>query len=296
MRTPHSPRLITGLITLLFAVCAARAVSAQAPSSPTPPAFDVVSIKKNTAGVPGGGGRTLPDGSQHMVNMAVRQFILTASPVPTREVVGLPEWATTERYDVDVKPPAGSTRDQQRLMWQALWADRFKLVAHIEQRERDVFSLVLARSDGRLGPELKVSPNDCSPRPPGAPPPALPTWRPTDKEIMSRCGAMTGVGMILSGGMKLDNLAVSISGLAGGEVINETGIDGFYSIHLKFSPRRGPAVPLDPGVAPTAAAATNDDLPDIFTAIQEQLGLKLVRGKKMMPVFVIDHIERPTEN
>src|SRR5689334_101683 len=109
--------------------------------------FDVVSTKRSPADARGGGGPTFPDGSQRMVNEAVRQFILTASPVATRDVVGLPDWATTERYDVEVKPPAGSTRDQIRQMWQAMWADRFKLVAHVEQRERDVFSMVLARSD-----------------------------------------------------------------------------------------------------------------------------------------------------
>jgi uncharacterized protein (TIGR03435 family) len=103
-----------------------------------------------------------------------------------------------------------------------------------------------------------------------------------------------GGGTILSGGMKLDALALSISGLAGGDIFNETGLDGFYSLTLKFSPRRGPQA-LDPN-APPNAATPNDDAPDIFTALEEQLGLKLVRGKKQLPVFVVDHIERPTEN
>jgi uncharacterized protein (TIGR03435 family) len=258
------------------------------------PQFDVVSIKHNASTTGGGGGRTFPDGSQRMVNMAVRQFIQTASPSPTREVIGLPDWATTERYDVEVKPPAGSTREQIKQMWQAMWVERFRLAAHIEQRERDVFSMVLARSDGTLGPDLNPSPNDCSPPKPGTPPPAAPTAPPTDKEIMSRCGMRMGAGTIVSGGMKLDNLAFSISGLAGGEIFNDTALDGFYSITLKFSPRRSPQT-LDPGAAPSAAAPS-DDAPDIFTALQEQLGLKLVRGKRQLPVLVIDHIERPSEN
>lgn len=249
--------------------------------------FDVVSIKRNTS-LTGGGGRTLPDGSQRMVNMAVRQFILTASPVATREVIGLPDWATTERFDVDVKPPDGSTRDQQKQMWQTMWAERFKLAAHIEQRERDVYSLVIARSDGKLGPNLSPSTLDCSPAR-GTPPPVPPSGRPTEKEVMSRCGMMMGIGAIMSGGMKMDGLAVSLYGLAGGDVENHTGLDGFYSVSLKYSARRGAAAPLDTN-------ASTDDAPDIFTALEEQLGLKLVRSKKMMPVFVVDHIERPTEN
>lgn len=86
----------------------------------------------------------------------------------------------------------------------------------------------------------------------------------------------------------MDGLATSLYGLAGGDVENHTGLDGFYALSLKFSARRGAAPPLD--------LAGADDTPDIFTALQEQLGLKLERAKKMMPVFVIDHIERPSEN
>jgi len=287
MRSPSSRPMLATLAWMAFT---AALVSQDARVE-----FEVVSIKRSTSDGRGGG-RSFPDGSQRMTNIPIRNFILAASPVPTREVVGLPDWAMTERYDVALKPPPGSTPAQRRQMMQAMFADRMKLVAHVEQHERDVFSLVLARSDGRLGPDLKPSPNDCSPPLPGTPLPAPSTSRPTEKEILSRCGMMMGVGTIVSGGMKLDNLVVSISGLAGGDVLNETGLDGFYSMTLKFSPRRGPAAPLDPGAAPTATAAANDDLPDIFTALQEQLGLKLVRGKKMMPVFVVDHIERPSEN
>jgi uncharacterized protein (TIGR03435 family) len=257
-------------------------VSAQAPVE-----FDVVSIKRNSSTTPGGGGRSLPDGTQMMSNMAIRNFILAASPVPTREVTGLPDWATTERYDVTLKPPAGSTPEQRKQMMQAMFADRMKLMAHLEQHERDVYSLVLARSDGRLGPELKPSTLDCGPRPPGTPPPPLPQGPPTAKAFLTRCGMMMGPGSIVSGGMRMDGLAQSLYGLAGGDVENHTGLDGFYVVNLTFAAARGRGLPVD---------ANNDDAPDIFTALQEQLGLKLQHEKKMMPVFVVDHIERPSEN
>ncbi len=282
-------RLVVGVVASLPLIVAgtflAYRVSAQ---SPVRSEFEIVSIKRSMSNTPGGGGRTLPDGSQRMVDMPLRNFIATASPVATREVIGLPDWATTERYDVEVKPPAGSSREQIREMWRTMWADRMKLIAHVEQRERDVYSLVLARADGKLGPDLKPSTLDCSPPAPDTPPPAPPTTRPTEKEVMSRCGMMRSVGAILSGGMKMDGLATSLYGLAGGDVENHTGLDGFYALSLKFSARRGAAPPLD--------LAGADDTPDIFTALQEQLGLKLERAKKMMPVFVIDHIERPSEN
>jgi uncharacterized protein (TIGR03435 family) len=92
-----------------------------------------------------------------MTNGAIRQFITLAAAVPVREVRGLPDWAEDERYDVTARPPAGSTREQRSDMWRTLFAERMKLVAHIEEHERDTFALVVARSDGRLGPQLKKS-------------------------------------------------------------------------------------------------------------------------------------------
>jgi uncharacterized protein (TIGR03435 family) len=272
-------------LVAVFACLCAAALRAQ---TPAPVEFDVVSIKRNTSGNAGGGGRTLPDGTEQMTNFAIRQFIGAASPVPTREVIGLPDWAMTERYDVVLKPPPGSTQDQQREMWRTMFATRMKLAAHVEQRERDVYLMTLARSDGRLGPELKPSPLDCSPPARGTPPPAPRTTPPTDKEILGMCGMRMGPGLIISGGMRLNNLAVSLSGLAGGEIEDRTGLDGFYTVTLKFSVQRSAGAPLDANAA--------DEAPDIFTALREQLGLKLEREKQMRPVFVIDHIERPTEN
>jgi uncharacterized protein (TIGR03435 family) len=72
--------------------------------------FEVVSIKRNTSGNPGNSARTLPDGTQVMTNSPIRAFIMSASPVDAEEVIGLPDWALTERYDVAFKPPAGYTR------------------------------------------------------------------------------------------------------------------------------------------------------------------------------------------
>jgi len=183
-------------------------------------------------------------------------------------------------------------------MWRAMFADRMKLVAHVEQRERDVYSMVLARADGRLGPELKKSTLDCGPRPAGSPPPPPPpppSGPPTPKDFANRCGMMMGLNVIVSGGMPMNNLAASLYGTVNGEVENETGLEGFYAFTLTFSRQRTGAAPL--GATPNPAAdGASDDLPDVFTALQEQLGLKLLRGKKMMPVFVVDHIERPSEN
>lgn len=132
--------------------------------------FEVVSIKRHVTLEASGGIQTLPDGTMIMINQPIASLIRGAAPVPVREVIGAPDWVNTERYDVTTKPPAGSTAEQRREMPRRMFADRMKLVAHVEQRERDTFALVLARRDGKLGPNLKPSTLDCAPRP--APNPA----------------------------------------------------------------------------------------------------------------------------
>jgi uncharacterized protein (TIGR03435 family) len=263
-------------------------VAAQASA---PLEFDVVSIKHVEELRPGGGMRTLPDGTFMMMNQPLWTVIGLASPVPARDIVGMPDWMMRERYDVTVKPPAGLTREELKtmmpLMWRAMFTERMKLAAHVEQHEKNAYALVLAHSDGRLGPELKPSTLDCTPRPNSPPAPALQSI-PSLQERQNRCGMSMSAGLIVSGGTTIDQLARSLNGLAGGDVENRTGLTGSYAVTLKFSLRA-----LGPASGQNAAI---DDVPDIFTAVQEQLGLKLQREKKMTPVFVIDRVERPSEN
>jgi uncharacterized protein (TIGR03435 family) len=272
------------ILSLALALAGLQAISAQT----THAEFDVVSIKRADPNATGGGMRTLPDGTSIMTNVAIWQFIRSAAPAPVQDVIGLPDWANTERYDLTAKPPAGSTREQRSEMWRTLFAERMKLVAHVEEKERDTFALVVARSDGRLGPQLRPSTLDCSPRPPGTRPPPPPAQPPTESEAQSRCGGMFGNGVIVSGGISMDRLVFSLGGLAGRLVNDRTGLTGDYALTLKFSP------PRTPGSSQQAPAP--DDPPEFFTALQEQLGLKLQPEKTMVPVLVIDHIERPTEN
>ena len=283
-------RILPIALTAISTLSLAR-VSAQSPASVE---FDVVSIKRVDELRPGGGMRILPDGTVMMMNGSIGALVNAASPVPVppRDIIGGPDWLWRERYDVTVKPPAGMTPEQRRemtpMMWRAMFADRMKLVAHVEQREKDAYALVLARGDGRLGPELKPSTLDCTPNP-HATPPAPSQTPPSLQERQNRCGVSMSQGLIVSGGVTLDQLARSVSGLAGGETENRTGLTGVYSVKIAFSLQR------NAGASPDANAPV-DDAPDIFTALQEQLGLKLQREKKMTPVFVIDHIERPSEN
>src|SRR5690349_2241645 len=100
-----------------FALIVGATASAQSPATSE---FDAVSIKKSDSTTPGGGMRSRPDGGMTMTNQPIRSILLSASPVQTREVLGLPDWVTSERYDVTVKPPEGATREQVREMWRAM--------------------------------------------------------------------------------------------------------------------------------------------------------------------------------
>jgi len=246
-----------------------------------------VSIKRVIEVRNGMAARTLPDGSQVMSNLPVAGFVREASPVKVREVFGLPEWAQTERFDVTVKPPPGVNELSRRAMWRAMFVDRMKLSAHVEQRERTIYALVTARSNGKLGPQLKASALDCTPRPETPPAPGTPV---RVSDFKSRCGYGMNGTSIVSGGMSMDQMAQALQGEVDADVENRTGLQDRYVVDLQYAP------PLRiTGAAADAERATGER-PDIFTAVQEQLGLKLVREKKMMPVFVVDHIERPTEN
>jgi uncharacterized protein (TIGR03435 family) len=274
---------------LIAAALSSTGLVAQGPSPPPAASaqFEVISIKRNTS-LGGAGIRNLPDGTLVMTNQPIRSIIFTASPVPVREVVGLPDWANTERYDVTAMPPAGATRQQRSEMMRNLFAERMMLAAHVEERERDTFALVVARTDGRLGPQLTPSTLDCSPRPPGTPPPPPPPQLPSLADAQSRCGGLFGQGSIVSGGITMDQLVPSLSGLAGRLVNNRTSLQGSYALTLHFATTRSPGAPAD--------TAATDDAPEFFTALQEQLGLKLQPEKTHVPVLVVDHIERPTEN
>jgi len=249
------------------------------------PQFDVVSIKPHKSDPPVGGSmRTLPDGTFMIIGLPIRSIIAFASPVPVtpREIIGMPDWVATERYDITGKPAPGSnpTREQRAEMMRAMLIERMKVAGHIEEQEQTTFALVVAQSDGRLGPELKKSTIDCKP---SAQADAVPQTRPPTP---SRCGMWMGQGTIEGNGVTCDSLVASLSGLAGGRVNNRTGLDGVYDLKLHFAE---PRLNLNP-------QAPVDDAPQFVTALQEQLGLKLVPEKAMVKVFVIDHIERPTPN
>jgi uncharacterized protein (TIGR03435 family) len=276
---------------LLGMFLALPVIHAQSPTAPLE--FEAVSIKRNASGAPGNTIRTLPDGTFIATNVAFSFVVRLATPspvsVPMLEILGLPDWAQTDRYDITAKPPEGFTTltdEQRREMWHSVFVDRLKLQAHVEDRERNTYALVLADSDRKLGPQLKPSTLDCS-----VPPPDFATTPPLPRsEWANKCGAVSGLNFVLSGGVTMDELVGRLP--IGARVYNRTGLDGRYAVRLDFRVNQT----LFPLPAGHPLLESSKDLPDIFTAVQEQLGLKLVPQKTKEPVFVVDHLERPSEN
>ena len=144
-------------------------VFAQAPAQPPTggPTFEVVSIRRNTSGALGSNGSSeRPDGGFSLINIPIMTLIgrsYSVPPIAPIDMVGLPEWAQRDRYDVRATSPLSrsATADERAAMLRAMLADRFMLAAHVEKREQPAFDLVLARSDGRLGSGMKPSEIDC---------------------------------------------------------------------------------------------------------------------------------------
>jgi uncharacterized protein (TIGR03435 family) len=274
---------LLGIGVLACSVASATLLGRQQTPALVGAQFDVVSIKPHKYDpITGGGMRTLPDGGFMMTSQPISSILMSASPEPVREVSGYPDWVRNETYDIVAKPAPGSnaTREQRGEMMRNMLIDRMKVAGHVQEEERNAFALVVARRDGRLGPQLTPSTLDCTAQGPAAPSPA------PSPDAPRRCGMRMGPGTIESGGIRLDQLVNSFTGLAGGFVTNRTGLEGYYAVTLTFAPRRltATSTPSDGGA------------PQFVTALQEQLGLKLVPEKLVVKVFVIDHIERPTPN
>ena len=267
--------------------------------------FEVASVKSNKSG----DGRIMiggPPGRFNVTNMPLRGIIGFAYGLQPFQLVGGPAWINDERFDIVAKPPAdtppagmfgaGSPGPTQYML-QHLLADRFKLKVHTESRDMPVYALVLARSDGKLGPKLQPASVDCAAlrgRGPGGPPPAPPApgQRP-------QCGMMMGIGSFAAGGVPLSVLATTLSPRVGRIVVDKTGLTGSYEFNLDFTPDQmppagGPGATPPPGAPPLAPVDPNG--PSIYTALQEQLGLKLDSQRGPVDVVVIDGVDRPTDD
>jgi uncharacterized protein (TIGR03435 family) len=273
--------------------------------------FEVASVKTNKSGPQMMMMRPVPS-EFRMTNIPLRLLIVQAYRLSNYQLVGGPGWMDSERFDIVAKAPSGSPPDQTMLMLRGLLADRFKLKVHAETREAQVYALVLARNDGRLGPKLSKTTDDCekilaerraaatAARAGGAGPVPFTMPGPNEKPVCTismRPMPVTNGMPVLNfkgGGQPMPVLVNQISSFLNKRVVDKTGLTGLYDFELQFS--MGGQMPLTTqsagGATPTAPI---DDGPTMFDAVRE-LGLKLESERGPVEHLVIDSLERPTED
>jgi uncharacterized protein (TIGR03435 family) len=264
--------------------------AAQSTSPARPPAFEVASVKPNTSG----DGRVLmtpqPGGRLNLVNVPLRLMIRNAYRVQDFQIVGGPDWLGTARFDVVAKAEGGNpSQEELQLMLRSLLADRFKLVVRPDTREMPTYSLVPARADGKTGAQLRKSDANCGPA-------TAPTAPPAPGQLPS-CGSMLGFGNLKARGSTMPALASTLSTFAGRIVVDRTGLAGGYDVDLNWTPDQIPR-PAGGGDQPVQVNGVTVDPngPSLFTALQEQLGLKLESTRGQVDVLVVERAEKPAED
>lgn len=267
-------------------IFAAGITSAQPAASPL--TFEVASVKPSGADARGIFFRILPGGGLTAEGAPLKALISLAYGVREFQISGGPGWINSHRFDVNARPeaseitatnidPSKMSLNQQRSLRQQmqerlrnLMADRFQLTLHRENKEQQVYALVVAKG----GPKLQES---------------------KEARSMMRMGR----GLLTAQTVGMADLSLNLSNGLGRTVIDKTGLTGKYDFELKWTPDPGqpaaaPLGPTPPGVELPPPPDPNG--PSIFTALQEQLGLRLESQKGPVEMLVIDRVERPSEN
>jgi uncharacterized protein (TIGR03435 family) len=301
MRTGNTALLIS-LLGVLIAAAPRLSLSQSAQEKPK---FEVASIKPNLTPTGGTSIRGEPSGTRiTMTRVPVKMVMSFAYRVRDFQIVGGPDWINVDRYDIEAKledigkprpilPPDPNVPDEMALCIQSLLEDRFQLKAHKESRDLPVYELTATKG----GSKMTLAADQSMPQlpKPGDPPPP----RPEPGARPGRGGLFiqrTPAGFTLKAtGVSLAQFISNISQLVGRPVVNKTELNsGLYDIDLEWAdngPSGGP--PLAPG---TESAPSDTSGPSIFTALQEQLGLRLVSAKGPVDVVVIDSVQKPTAN
>jgi uncharacterized protein (TIGR03435 family) len=267
------------------------------PIAASRPVFEAASVKPNRSGDVDA--RLDPQPSKRLTatNVTAALLIRFAYDLPDFQIVGGPNWLNADRFDVVAKAKDDSPLAEKRLMLGRLLAERFKLTAHTETRELPIYALVMARRDGRLGPQLRRTEADCARAdrpsseldlgvglsPPNGPP---------------RCGyfgfapgadfssARAGLGFR---GLTMAALAKRLVPIVRRSVSDQTGLTGYFDAEFDFMAELPPPPP-PPGVP----SPFGSEFVSVFTVLPEQLGLKLDARRGPVEVLVIDRAEKPS--
>ncbi len=260
-----------GMFALGGMVDAPQMLVAQ-PTSAPPLKFEVASVRPVDQSVGVGVGIGIAQGRFVANNVSLQMLIGFAYDVPNQQISGGPKWLDSAYFSIEAKadsslqtPPGFAGNVPMRLMLQSLLADRFKLAIHKEAREGQVYELVLDKAGSKL------------------------------RDVGGLPGQLRfGRGELIGRGVPIESLVKQLSPQLEAPVIDMTGLRGLYDFDLKWEP--------DPSLAGARPRGTDASLlpdqsgPSIFTAVQEELGLKLRSAKAPIEILVIDHVERPDQN
>ena len=270
--------------------------------------FDVTSIRRvqqGTAraplmGVPPGQIAVRPGGRLMAPSVTVRDLVRVAYDVTPMQVVGGPEWAAEDRFDIEATTREDVTASEARAMLRRLLRDRFRLEARDDTRELAVTTLEPAREDRRLGPQLRRSGAECAPvtpppflaalPPPPPPPPAGAGRSLMLSTIPFRCLSMTITGHLSMRGVTMALFVGRLGAMLERLVVDRTGLDGEYDLDLTYAPDPGTPPPMVNGAPITI------DAPALPAALREQLGLKIDGARAPTRVVVVDRVQAPSEN
>lgn len=235
------------------------------------PSFEVATIKPSDPSRPG---RLFRIRVRHFstINTPLGALISWAYDLHPQQIVGAPAWVDSQKFDVDGKPDGEGqpSLDQWKIMMQKLMTERFQLKFHHEKKELSIYALVVAKN----GPKISKSEGD-----PNAPPSLL----------------FRGLGVLPARNASMEEFAqVMQMAVLPRPVVDETGLKGKYDFMLQWTPDETQFASL--GGVPPNLPEKADAPPDLFTAIQQRLGLKLEATKAMVDVLVIDKVEKPSAN
>jgi uncharacterized protein (TIGR03435 family) len=300
-----------------------------AQTAATPPSFEVASVKPSAPQPPGrmyvgttGGPGSADPGQFRVTANTLKNLLMRAYGVKDDQIAG-PDWLDSERYDIVAKVPKGATKDDLKPMLQGLLAERFKLTLRHESKDMPMYALVVSKRGLKIK-ESDPAANDMPVLPPsgepdGGPPmplPPLPALPPGESgRPVSRIRMTFSNGRVRMAATKesMAGLAEYLGNQLRRRVTDTTGLNGkYYDVALDFAPddstrMMGPMGAMGamggmmmappPGVGVAVASASDPAGPSLFTALEDQLGLKLEATKGPVDVLVVEHAEKvPTEN
>jgi uncharacterized protein (TIGR03435 family) len=211
--------------------------------------------------------------------MTVRDLLMFAYELRDFQVVGGPSWISSEHFDIEATTGGNTAQQQLKQMLQTLFKERFRLQSHMDERDLSIYELVVAKSGLKMKP---LKEGGCVIVDPDHP-------RSATQQDVAVCGNLSnGRGTFDAANASMVDIAKMLSFVVGRTVEDRTNVQGLFPVHLRFSPD-------DNGANLDAAAGTDNGL-SVFTALREQLGLRLQASKGPVRVMLIDHVERPSNN